>query len=216
GGDTTGSVTEDEILTATGNLTISDADTGEANFNTQSNTVGTYGSFSIDSAGEWSYSADNSNLQSLGAEDTATDIFTVTSADGTTQSVTITVNWVNEIIGTPDSDTLTGTNGRDHIQGLDGDDILKGLGDNDTLDGGNGNDNLDGGIGIDTLTGGEGNDTYTVDNPLDIIIEHTDEGIDLVRSSVSWILDDHLENLTLISIADIDGTGNALNNLMRG
>ncbi|HAX89123.1 MAG TPA: hypothetical protein DCY91_23370, partial [Cyanobacteria bacterium UBA11370] len=66
------------------------------------------------------------------------------------------------------------------------------------------------------LIGGTGDDIYTVDNADDEIIENTDEGTDLVRSSVSWILDDHLENLTLIGIADIDGTGNTLNNLMRG
>ena len=64
GGVDVGAVTEDSgvvggNLVASGALTITDVDTGEANF--QPGTIaGTYGSITIDSAGNWSYSADNS------------------------------------------------------------------------------------------------------------------------------------------------------------
>ncbi|WHZ29132.1 MAG: Alkaline phosphatase [Nitrospira sp.] len=85
-----------------------------------------------------------------------------------------------------------------------------------TLIGGRANNVLDGGLGADTLIGGDGNDTYVVDNVGDIIIEKTNEGVDGVRSTVSYNLSANVENLTLIGIAPINGTGNALNNDVRG
>jgi Ca2+-binding RTX toxin-like protein len=75
---------------------------------------------------------------------------------------------------------------------------------------------LNGGSGTDTLIGGRGNDTYSVDNASDTVIEYFNEGIDLVQSSVSFALTDHIENLTLTGNAPIDGTGNELNNVLRG
>jgi VCBS repeat-containing protein len=98
----TGSVTEDvgvvggNIATG-GTLTISDADSGEASFTAQT-TVGTYGSFALGTNGLWSYTASNTNpaIQVLGAGDTLTETFTVTSADGTTSSVVVTINGTND------------------------------------------------------------------------------------------------------------------------
>ena len=98
----TGSVTEDvgvvggNIATG-GTLTISDADSGEASFNAQT-TAGTYGSFTLAANGVWTYVASNSNsaIQALGAGDTLTETFTVTSADGTTSSVVVTINGTND------------------------------------------------------------------------------------------------------------------------
>ncbi len=84
-----------------------------------------------------------------------------------------------------------------------------------TLLGNDGANRLDGKAGADTLQGGTGNDTYVLDNPGDIIIEKADEGIDSVESSISWILGDHLENLTLTGAA-LEGTGNALDNMLTG
>ncbi|MCD2452583.1 putative Ig domain-containing protein [Methylicorpusculum oleiharenae] len=75
---------------------------------------------------------------------------------------------------------------------------------------------LNGGIGKDTLIGGRGNDTYSVDNASDTVIEYVNEGIDLVQSSVSFTLTEHIENLTLTGNSSIDGTGNELNNVLRG
>jgi Ca2+-binding RTX toxin-like protein len=93
---------------------------------------------------------------------------------------------------------------------------LSGLAGNDTLVSGSGDDTLIGGAGIDSMAGGAGDDAYEVDDPLDEVVEAADEGTDTVRSSVSLALGANLENLTLLGTADIDGTGNALSNLLVG
>ena len=82
---------------------------------------------------------------------------------------------------------------------------------------GNGGDNLlDGGVGADTMAGGAGDDTYIVDNADDTVSELADAGIDSVFSSVSFVLPEHVENLTLTGDVTIDGTGNALDNILTG
>lgn len=82
---------------------------------------------------------------------------------------------------------------------------------------GNAGDNvLDGAAGADTLSGGAGNDAYVVDNQDDRVIEFFGGGIDSVLSSVTFVLPEHVENLTLTGQAAIDGTGNALNNQLLG
>ncbi len=88
----------DEQLTASGTLSITDVDQGEAFFNTQSNTAGKYGSFSIDANGNWSFASDGA-LDYLNEGQVVTDIFNVTSLDGTATTVTVT------IIGTADGPT---------------------------------------------------------------------------------------------------------------
>lgn len=75
---------------------------------------------------------------------------------------------------------------------------------------------MDGGLGADSFDGGAGNDIYIVDNLNDSIIEGLDAGTDLVKSSVSWVLADNVENLTLTGSGAIDGTGNSLNNILIG
>jgi len=75
---------------------------------------------------------------------------------------------------------------------------------------------LDGAGGADTLTGGLGDDTYVVDDAGDEIVENAGEGTDTVESSISWQLGDTLENLTLLGWADIDGAGNAQDNVLIG
>lgn len=101
------------------------------------------------------------------------------------------------------------------ISGTSSNNILKGGAGTDIIDGGAGNDTLDGGAGVDILLGGSGNDTYII-NDDDTITEEQNAGIDTVKSSIAWILGTNLENLTLTGTADINGTGNALNNIFIG
>ncbi|QKD84367.1 calcium-binding protein [Thermoleptolyngbya sichuanensis A183] len=113
---------------------------------------------------------------------------------------------------------INGTgNAKDNIiNGNAGNNFLFGLAGNDTINGGAGNDYLDGGAGIDTLRGGAGNDTYIVDSASDVVVELAGQGIDEVRSFVSHTLSANVENLTLLGAANINGTGNTLNNIING
>lgn len=90
----------DAALKTGGRLSIRDADSPET-FVAQNNVPGTYGNFSIDAAGRWTYIA-NSALDYLNVGKSVTDSFTVTSADGTTTTVQVTINGTNDaaIVGT--------------------------------------------------------------------------------------------------------------------
>ena len=82
---------------------------------------------------------------------------------------------------------------------------------------GNGGANLiDGGMGVDSMSGGLGNDTYVVDVAGDTITEAFNAGIDEVQSSLSWTLGANIEDLVLTGSADLNGTGNSLDNLLEG
>jgi Ca2+-binding RTX toxin-like protein len=104
-------------------------------------------------------------------------------------------------------DFLNGSNSADSLFGKAGGDELYGYG---------GNDVLNGGLGADKMYGGTGNDTYFVDNVSDITIELPSEGIDSVKSTVSFTLSANIENLSLLGSANINGTGNALANVIDG
>ncbi|GKT11405.1 MAG: hypothetical protein ISEC1_P0369 [Thiomicrorhabdus sp.] len=112
GGVDTSAVTEDAAATlfTNGSLTISDVDTGEAAF-TPATVTGSYGTVTIDSVGDWSYSANNTQtaIQELGAGDTLTDTMTITSVDGTTHDIVITINGTNDVavIGGTDTGSMT-------------------------------------------------------------------------------------------------------------
>ena len=67
------------------------------------------------------------------------------------------------------------------------------------------------------MIGGTGNDTYTVDNAGDTVTELADEGDnDRVNSSITYTLGDNIERLNLTGTANIDATGNALDNVITG
>ena len=117
--------------------------------------------------------------------------------------------------GTSGNDVMIGTPGNDLLDGLIGDDTLQGLGGNDTLIGGPGNDLLDGGAGTDAMQGGTGNDTYIVSTG-DSVVETANNGLDTVQSNATWTLGANLEVLTLTGTANINGTGNTLDNLLTG
>ncbi|MDP3090492.1 MAG: calcium-binding protein [Nitrospira sp.] len=85
------------------------------------------------------------------------------------------------------------------------------------LTGNSGANLLDGKGGADTMAGGAGDDLYMVDHTGDTVIEQANEGaLDSVTSSVTYSLSTHVENLVLTGSAAINGTGNALDNVLTG
>ncbi|MGM3308305.1 hypothetical protein ACSQ6I_20400 [Anabaena sp. WFMT] len=130
-----------------------------------------------------------------------------------TDSINGTGNALNNIIkGNSANNSLYGEAGNDNLEGNEGNDILYG---------GDGNDVLDGGVGNDTLYGGAGNDTYIVNSTGDVVSEDNGSGgdaggTDIVRSSVTWTLSNYVENLVFTGTDSINGTGNALNNIIKG
>jgi trimeric autotransporter adhesin len=104
----------------------------------------------------------------------------------------------NRLVGNSLANTLTGNAAINVLIGGAGDDLLNGLG------------------GADMLYGGSGNDVYIVDNIGDSIGEDAANGSDSVHSSVSYVLQDNVENLQLTGTGTINGLGNGLANNLTG
>src|SRR4051794_19081 len=100
-------VTEDAAnptLTATGSISITDADQGQAAFKISvTSSASNLGNLVIAANGTYTYSVADSAVQYLGAGDTKVDTFTVTSLDGTTKQISFTIHGVNDaaVIGVP-------------------------------------------------------------------------------------------------------------------
>lgn len=123
----------------------------------------------------------------------------------------------NRISGNKGSNLLSGAAGADELIGHQGDDTLLGGEGDDRLDGSAGDDSVDGGAGADLLIGGAGHDSYVVDNLADVVVEGGAGGTDLVKSTVTYTLGDHVENLTLTIVGgpvNTDGFGNSLANVI--
>ncbi|QOL49084.1 beta strand repeat-containing protein [Massilia litorea] len=112
--------------------------------------------------------------------------------------------------------TITGNGGANLIDGGAGNDILNGGAGSDTLLGGAGDDRLDGGFDADMLQGGAGNDVYLVDNAGDTVVEAAGNGVDTVYASASHVLGANVENLVLTGGANLQGSGNASDNVLTG
>ncbi|MBD1998808.1 calcium-binding protein [Leptolyngbya sp. FACHB-541] len=139
-----------------------------------------------------------------------------------------------DLSGEPENDTIYGLGGNDIIFGLGGDDIIYGDDGQDLISGGDGNDWIDAGSGSNqTIYGGNGNDTilgdgsakfmqggagddlYYVNHQNDYVGEELNEGVDVVRASISYTLTDYVEKLVLEGNA-ANGTGNAWDNELYG
>jgi Ca2+-binding RTX toxin-like protein len=86
--------------------------------------------------------------------------------------------------------------------------------DND-MTGNSGANILNGLAGADDMAGLGGNDTYWVDNAGDTVTEALNEGVDLVHSTIDFVLGANIEKLYLRPTA-FNGTGNALSNYIYG
>ena len=129
-GSATGATDEDTVLSATGILNSADIDNGAtATWSIQGAAAGTYGALALNgNTGEWTYTLDNgtngvaSAVQSLGANDSVTDTFTVRVTDDQggfdDQVVTITITGTNDdpvisgsATGATDEDTVLSATG---------------------------------------------------------------------------------------------------------
>ena len=118
--------------------------------------------------------------------------------------------------GNADSNTIVGNIGNNEISGGVGNDFLYGYHGDDVLHGGLGRDYLYGDLGEDTMYGNGGADVFYIDNSQDVVIELAGEGNDTARPTISYTLTANVEQLELQGDDDIDGTGNAENNTLRG
>ena len=126
-----------------------------------------------------------------------------TLAEGV-RHLTLTADAAIDASGNSLANQLVGNSAANVLMGLDGDDALHG------------------GAGADTLIGGSGNDLYFVDEVGDEVIELAGEGTgDYAYAHISYTLPEHVEGLGLLGgsvnlNADLNGTGNALNNKLMG
>ena len=66
------------------------------------------------------------------------------------------------------------------------------------------------------MIGGTGDDAYVVDNTGDVVTDSANEGTDAVNTSVNYTLGANIENLTLMGVGSINGTGNSGDNTITG
>lgn len=105
---------------------------------------------------------------------------------------------IENVIGSDFADRINGNGGPNELSGLGGNDTLAGLG------------------GADILRGGADNDTYIVYSQGVTVIEEQNQGIDTVKSSVTYTLTPNVENLILTGAASASGTGNNGANTITG
>jgi VCBS repeat-containing protein len=87
----------DGMLVATGSIGITDSDAGEDKFKTVVvGADGNLGTLTLADDGSYTYAVANSAVQHLGAGESKVDTFTVEALDGTTDTVSFTVNGAND------------------------------------------------------------------------------------------------------------------------
>lgn len=110
----------DNLLETSGILNISDADAGESAF-IATTYNGNFGALTINSQGGWNYAAINNQaaIQNLNNGANISDSLVISSLDGTTHTIIITINGVNEVnipavISGADSGAVTEDNDPDN------------------------------------------------------------------------------------------------------
>ncbi|MES2606568.1 MAG: VCBS domain-containing protein [Pseudomonadota bacterium] len=100
----TGSVQEDGTLNAGGVVTVADLDHDQSAFAAIGNLAGAFGNFTFDlQSGAWTYALRNadSNVQALATGQSVQDTLTLTSVDGTTTAIIVSIDGVNEPVAPP-------------------------------------------------------------------------------------------------------------------
>ena len=132
-GQETGAVQEDGTVSVLGQLTASDSHSNASyTWSALNSGTGTYGTLSINSAGKWTYTLNNSaaNVQALAAGEQVTDTITVKVVDqwgvSDTQTIVVTVNGTNDApmisgvaTGSVQEDTTLTTTGQLHSTDVD-------------------------------------------------------------------------------------------------
>jgi VCBS repeat-containing protein len=208
--DASGGLLSNDVVSADGvSLTITQVAGQGANVGVA--VAGTYGTITIQADGSYTYVADASTVTLLqGQSYVETFAYTVTDEDGvsTTANLSLTIHGVSGTVISGNG-TLFGSAFNDVISGGPGHDVMLGLGGDDRLIGGTGT--------ADELYGGTGDDTYVVSNGGDTIIENAGEGTDTVETNLSAFNQrNNVENLTYTGSGNFIGSGNALNNVIRG
>ena len=106
--------------------------TAARRFVAQTTRRATIGTFSIDTAGVWTYTGNGSAFDDLNVDDSVSDTFTVKSADGTPTSVQVTITGTNDAavlsaatINLDETDAALSTGGTLTISDVDSDQTLR-------------------------------------------------------------------------------------------
>ncbi len=132
---------------------------------------------------------DEANENANEGTDTVQSSITYTISDADVENLTLTGTKAINATGNASNNTLTGNSGANKLDGLGG---------------------------ADTMIGAAGSDVYVVDNVGDVVTELDGQGTDRVESSITYTLGSFVENLTLTGTSAINGTGNALKNVITG
>lgn len=108
-GTDTGSVVEDSVAIAEGQLEATDADVTDTHAWSITDDAGTYGSLAIDATGKWTYTLDNTlaGTQAISNGEVKTETFEIVASDGKGGTVTHTVTV--EVTGTNDAPAVSGS-----------------------------------------------------------------------------------------------------------
>ncbi|WP_405278078.1 VCBS domain-containing protein [Cobetia sp. Ld8] len=98
----TGAVSEDNVLTAAGTLKATDIDSDAPTFKADTDDSSVYGTFEVDTNGNWTYTLDNDTaaVQSLTSGDTITEQYVVQLSDDSSTTVDIVITGADDALPT--------------------------------------------------------------------------------------------------------------------